>query len=91
MHTCSLFAFLLYVCANNSALPAGEPSDVLEVSDASDSPVDADVVNDVSSEASRRLFSFRQPVPVPSYLIAVAVGQLESREISHRCRVSASC
>jgi leukotriene-A4 hydrolase len=34
--------------------------------------------------AGRRTFVWQQPVPIPSYLIAMAVGDLESREISHR-------
>lgn len=33
----------------------------------------------------KRTFSWKQVVPMPSYLIAVAVGELESREISSRC------
>ncbi|CAN0033779.1 unnamed protein product [Ectocarpus sp. 6 AP-2014] len=33
----------------------------------------------------KRTFSWKQSVPMPSYLIAVAVGELESREISPRC------
>ena len=32
-------------------------------------------------------FHWRQPVPVSSYLIALAAGELGSREISKRCRV----
>jgi leukotriene-A4 hydrolase len=35
----------------------------------------------------RRTFYFTQKVPIPSYLIALAAGQLESREISPRTRV----
>lgn len=30
---------------------------------------------------------FRQPVPIPTYLIAIAVGHLESRQIGPRSRV----
>ena len=37
----------------------------------------------------RRLFRFQQPVPMPSYLIALAVGNLESRAIGPRSRVFA--
>lgn len=33
----------------------------------------------------KKTFSWKQSVPMPSYLIAVAVGELESREISSRC------
>eukprot|EP00211_Chloroparvula_japonica_P004317 CAMPEP_0119122758 /NCGR_PEP_ID=MMETSP1310-20130426/2924_1 /TAXON_ID=464262 /ORGANISM="Genus nov. species nov., Strain RCC2339" /LENGTH=627 /DNA_ID=CAMNT_0007112469 /DNA_START=46 /DNA_END=1929 /DNA_ORIENTATION=+ len=35
----------------------------------------------------RIVYTFEQPVPIPSYLIAIVVGNLESREISARCRV----
>lgn len=34
-----------------------------------------------------RLFEFVQAVPIPSYLFALAVGELSSSEISPRCRV----
>lgn len=33
------------------------------------------------------VFRFRQPVSVPAYLIALAVGQLESRKLGPRCAV----
>ncbi|TKS90372.1 Leukotriene A-4 hydrolase [Collichthys lucidus] len=36
---------------------------------------------------SRAVFRFRQPVPMPSYLIAIVVGALESRKIGPRTRV----
>ncbi|XP_028307424.1 leukotriene A-4 hydrolase [Gouania willdenowi] len=36
---------------------------------------------------SRIIYRFRQPVPMPSYLIAIGVGALESREIGPRSRV----
>ena len=32
-------------------------------------------------------FFFRQPVPIPSYLFALAVGELASRDLGPRCRV----
>lgn len=35
----------------------------------------------------RRAFKWRQPVATCSYLIAIAVGELASRDISPRCRV----
>ncbi|XP_066561109.1 leukotriene A-4 hydrolase [Amia ocellicauda] len=38
-------------------------------------------------DSSRSVFRFRQPVPMPSYLIAIVVGALESREIGPRSRV----
>ncbi|KAJ1523935.1 hypothetical protein ONE63_010484 [Megalurothrips usitatus] len=34
-----------------------------------------------------RLHRFRQPVPMPTYLIAIAVGHLESRQIGPRSKV----
>lgn len=34
-----------------------------------------------------RVFSFRMPQPIPSYLLALAVGELESRDLSPRARV----
>ncbi len=37
-----------------------------------------------TAEGDRRTFSWKQSVPMPSYLIAIAVGELESREISAR-------
>lgn len=33
------------------------------------------------------VYEFHQPVPIPSYLFALAVGHLSSRDISPRCRV----
>ncbi|XP_062374163.1 leukotriene A-4 hydrolase [Sardina pilchardus] len=36
---------------------------------------------------NRIIYRFRQPVPMPSYLIAIVVGALESREIGPRTRV----
>ncbi|GJQ08467.1 hypothetical protein GpartN1_g258.t1 [Galdieria partita] len=33
------------------------------------------------------LFIFEQTIPVASYLISIAVGELESQELSERCRV----
>ena len=34
-----------------------------------------------------RMFEFSQPVPIPSYLFALAVGELGSIDVSPRCRV----
>jgi leukotriene-A4 hydrolase len=43
-----------------------------------------------SGDASAwRTFSFSQPVPIPSYLIALAVGDLAARDIGPRSRVYA--
>lgn len=38
-------------------------------------------------DSSRVIYRFRQPVPMPSYLIAIVVGALESRDIGPRSRV----
>lgn len=40
-----------------------------------------------SSSSTTSTFTFEQTVAVPSYLIAFAIGDLESREISDRCRI----
>ncbi|MEK7381686.1 MAG: M1 family metallopeptidase [Elusimicrobiota bacterium] len=42
---------------------------------------------DVPAETGWRTFRFRMPQPIPSYLFALAVGELEGRDLSHRCRV----
>lgn len=34
-----------------------------------------------------RTFYFEQPVPIPAYLIALAVGDLASKDLSPRCRI----
>lgn len=36
-----------------------------------------------------RVFRFRQPMPIPAYLLAVCVGRLEAREIGDRCVIYA--
>jgi len=38
-------------------------------------------------EGKKKVFEFEQPVPIPSYLLALAVGDLSSRDLSPRCRV----
>nr|XP_015796526.2 leukotriene A-4 hydrolase [Nothobranchius furzeri] len=38
-------------------------------------------------DSGRIIYKFRQPVPMPSYLIAIVVGALESRQIGPRSRV----
>ncbi|KAK1166985.1 leukotriene A-4 hydrolase-like [Acipenser oxyrinchus oxyrinchus] len=38
-------------------------------------------------DSNRTIYRFRQAVPMPSYLIAIVVGALESREIGPRTRV----
>ncbi|CAL8242299.1 unnamed protein product [Merluccius merluccius] len=39
------------------------------------------------ADSNRLIYRFRQPVAMPSYLIAIVVGALESREIGPRSRV----
>ncbi len=41
---------------------------------------------DVPAAPGSRLFGFEQRVPIPPYLLALAVGELESRELSPRSR-----
>ena len=40
-----------------------------------------------SSNQHEKTFAFEQSVPIPSYLFALAIGELSSRDISNRCRV----
>lgn len=40
-----------------------------------------------SLEGDRRTFRFHMPQPIPSYLLALAVGELEGRDISPRVKV----
>ena len=40
--------------------------------------------------AGHRVFKFRQDVPIPSYLLALAVGNLESRKLGPRSKVKRS-
>ncbi|KAF1330147.1 Leukotriene a-4 hydrolase/aminopeptidase, partial [Globisporangium splendens] len=35
----------------------------------------------------KRTVTFRQDIPIPSYLLAITAGRLESADLSHRCRV----
>lgn len=42
---------------------------------------------DAPAEDGRHAFMFEMPQPIPSYLFALAVGELEGRDLSHRCRV----
>ena len=38
-------------------------------------------------QTSTKTFTFNQPVPIPSYLLALAVGELSSHEISPRVKI----
>ena len=42
---------------------------------------------DAPAETGWHTFRFKMPQPIPSYLFALAVGELEGRDLSHRCRV----
>lgn len=48
---------------------------------------DAEDFVETDADAGDRLFEFTQPVPIPSYLFALAVGELKSIDVSPRCRV----
>uniref|UniRef100_A0A914W834 Aminopeptidase N-like N-terminal domain-containing protein n=1 Tax=Plectus sambesii TaxID=2011161 RepID=A0A914W834_9BILA len=41
----------------------------------------------ISEDGLYRTFAFAQPVPIPTYLLALVVGVLEKRDISTRCAV----
>ncbi|KAF1561683.1 UNVERIFIED_CONTAM: Aminopeptidase ltah-1.1, partial [Eudyptes robustus] len=40
-----------------------------------------------SEQGDLTLFKYKQPIEIPSYLLAIVVGALEKRDISHRCAV----
>jgi len=42
---------------------------------------------DLPAGVGERTFRFRMPQPIPSYLLALAVGELEGRDLSPRARV----
>eukprot|EP00871_Galdieria_phlegrea_P004439 jgi/Galph1/4997/GphlegSOOS_G3675.1 len=35
----------------------------------------------------QNIYFFEQPIPIPSYLVSLAVGELECQELSERCRI----
>lgn len=41
----------------------------------------------IEDDNSTHTFHFEQPVPIPSYLLALAVGELKSEDLSSRCRI----
>jgi leukotriene-A4 hydrolase len=47
------------------------------------------VISAVAGEATKdkHTFNFEQPVPIPAYLLALAVGDLASKDLSPRCRI----
>lgn len=47
-----------------------------------------DFISVVSGETKdSHTFAFEQPVPIPAYLFALAVGDLASKDLSSRCRI----
>ena len=42
-----------------------------------------------TESSSKSTFSFNQPIPIPTYLIALAVGDLEKRSLGPRCTLYA--
>ena len=44
---------------------------------------------EVASEGGRRTLAFRMPQPIPPYLLAIAVGDIASRDLGKRTRVYA--
>jgi leukotriene-A4 hydrolase len=45
------------------------------------------VKTQVSADKTEKVFTWDQPVPISSYLLALAVGELAKRDISKRCAV----
>lgn len=43
--------------------------------------------NNNNSNINSKTFEFHQPIPIPSYLFALAVGQLQSQDLSSRVRI----
>ena len=43
--------------------------------------------SEIVEDGKKKLHQFMQPIPVPSYLIAIAAGKLESRKIGPRTTV----
>jgi len=42
---------------------------------------------DVSDQDNKKIYEFHQPVVIPSYLVAIAVGALVSKQIGPRSKV----
>lgn len=38
-------------------------------------------------ESSTKLYEFHQPIPIPSYLVAIAVGALVAKQVGPRSKV----
>ncbi len=59
----------------------------IEVPEGLTAVMSAGPAGDAASAGGGRVFKFRMPQPIPSYLLALAIGELESRELSPRSRV----
>lgn len=59
----------------------------LDVPEGLTSVMSAGPAGDAPAAPGRRAFHFKMPQAIPSYLLALAVGELESRELSPRSRV----
>ncbi|MDE2040234.1 MAG: M1 family metallopeptidase [Elusimicrobia bacterium] len=59
----------------------------LDVPEGLSAVMGAGPLGDAPSGPGRRAWRFGMPQPIPSYLFALAVGELSSRELSSRCRV----
>jgi len=63
------------------------PSWATAIMSALSKDVDTAVTVKDSDDGRGKVYKFNQPVPIPSYLFALAVGELDSRDVSPRCRV----
>ena len=59
----------------------------LDVPEGLTAVMSAGPAGDAPGEKGRHLFRFKMPQPIPSYLLALAVGELEGRDLSPRSRV----
>lgn len=45
------------------------------------------LLDKVSENSDKKTYEFHQPVPIPSYLMAIAVGALVSKQVGPRSKV----
>jgi aminopeptidase N len=69
-----------------SAVPADSPPILPDGSTAAQGVphLDSEQQQQTADSSSSRVFYFNQKVCIPSYLIALAVGELEKRDLSDR-------
>lgn len=67
-----------------SAVPADSPPVLPDGSTAAEGVPHLDSEQQQAADSSSRVFYFNQRVCIPSYLIALAVGELEKRDLSDR-------